>query len=525
MSCPDPLVLAAYAAGDLEPLERRAAEVHLVRCKKCRAHVLGLREVEAQGAQAAAEPEAPEAEQSGWGFAVGFLIALGVVALSLAALGRASSSPLSLSGVYAMAFDFFFFVRGRAPGLVELVVALGATATVAAIAALGVASLARRLGPPLVVLLALLGAEDARALDVRRTEGELRIAADETVAGSLAASAHRVEIDGRVEGDLFVGGDEVRIAGIVTGNVFSWARRIELAGRVEGSVHAASEELDVTGAIGGSAYLAAEQVRVRAGARIARDAYLFARGAELGGEVGRDVHFRGDVLAVEGRIARSLRVFHADRVAIRDGASVEGDFTIAPETSEGAREKVELAPGARIGGTYLAVDEAPAETFWKLEPWLWVLVQVAAALAFGVALYALLPGIFRVRVPSASMFLRLLGLGLATLVGVPVLLLVLAVTLVGLPLALLGGFLYATALYLAHVLAAAAVGRTVVRGHGGDLPGLGTFARILLVGLVVVSLAGHVPLIGPAVHVVIVLVGLGLLADQVRSLVRTPRPA
>jgi hypothetical protein len=41
----------------------------------------------------------------------------------------------------------------------------------------------------------------------------------------------------------------------------------------------------------------------------------------------------------------------------------------------------------------------------------------------------------------------------------------------------------------------------------------------------VVALAGHVPLIGPAVHVVIVLVGLGLLADQVRSVVRSPRPA
>ncbi|HVH06479.1 MAG TPA: hypothetical protein VNE71_10825, partial [Myxococcota bacterium] len=188
MSCPDPLVLAAYAAGDLAALERRDAEVHLVRCKKCRAHVLDLREVEARTAQAAAvAAEEPAPEPSGWGLAVGFLVALGAVALALAALGRMSGSPLRLSGVYAMAFDLIFFVRGRAPGLIELVVALAATGTVAAIAALGVASLARRLGPPLLAALAIVGAEPAQALDLRHAEGTLQIPASEVVAGSLAA--------------------------------------------------------------------------------------------------------------------------------------------------------------------------------------------------------------------------------------------------------------------------------------------------------------------------------------------------
>ena len=522
MSCPDPLVLAAYAAGGLEPLERRDVEVHLVRCKKCRAHVLGLREVEARGAAAAAAADAPEEAPSGWGFAVGFLIALGAVALALAGLGRTSGSPLSLSGVYAMVFDFFFFVRGRAPGLVELVVALAATASVAGIAALGVASLARRLGPPLLVLLALFGADRAGALEVRHAEDALRVAAEEAVSGSLAASADEVDIDGRIDGDLFVTGERVRITGTVAGNVFAWARHLEIAGRVEGSVHAASEELVLGGAITGSAYLAAEKLTQAAGSSVGRDVYLFAWKANLAGELARDVHFRGDQLAVDGHVARDLHVYHADRLALGAGASVGRDL----RAEVAGPEALSVAEGARIGGARRVADgEVSSEAFWKLEPWLWLLVRIAAALAFGVALYAVLPSLFRVPVPTASTFVRLLGLGLVTLIGVPLALILAALTLIGLPLALLGGFLYATALYLAHVLAAAGLGRTLVRHHGGDLPGLGTFARILLLGLVAVALAGHLPLIGPAVHVVIVLVGLGLLADQVRSLIRTPRPA
>jgi cytoskeletal protein CcmA (bactofilin family) len=522
MSCPDPLVLAAYAAGDLEPLERRDVEVHLVRCKTCRAHVLGLREAAPQGGGTDAVPAAPDEEPSGWGFAVGFLIALGAVALGLAALGRAGGSPLSLSGVYAMAFDFFFFVRGRAPGLVELVAALAATASVAGIAALGVASLARRLGPPLLVALALFGADRAAAFEIRHAEDEVRVPAEELVAGSLAVSADDVEVDGHVDGDLFVTGERVRIAGTVAGNVFAWARRLEISGRVEGSVHAASEELALGGVVAGSAYLAAEELRQTTGASVARDVYVFAWKADLAGTLARDVHFRGEGLAVEGSVGRDLHVYHADRLTLGSGASIGRDL----RAEVAGPEALTVAEGVRIGGERkVAEHEVSSETLWKLEPWLWLLVRIAAALAFGVALYAALPGLFRVRVPTASTFLRFLGLGLATLVGVPLVLVLAALTLIGLPLALLGGFLYATALYLAHVLAAAAVGRTLVRGYGGDLPGLGTFARILLVGLVVVAFAGHVPVIGPAVHVVIVLVGLGLLADQVRSLIRTPRPA
>ena len=524
MSCPDGVVLAAYAAGDLATLERRDVEVHLVRCRTCRAHVLGIREAEARAAtEEPADARAPE--PSGHGFALGFLIALGAVALALAALGRTGPSPLRPAGVYAMAFDLIFFVRGRAPGLLELVVALAATGSVAAIAALGVSSLARRIGPPLLVALAIggaLGARPADAFDVRHSEGELRVAADETVAGTLAASADDVVIEGRVDGDLFVTGERVRIAGTVAGNVFAWARRLEVSGNVEGSLHAAAEQLIVAGAVGGSGYLTAEKLTQLAGARIARDAYLFAWSAELAGDVGRDVFFRGDDLTASGRIGHDLTVSQADRLVLRDGASVGGDL----DASLAAPDALEIAAGAHVAGTRsVRGGETTWEGLWRLEPWLWLLVRVAAALAFGVALYALLPGLFHVRVPTTSAFMRLLGLGVAALVAVPLVLAVLGATLVGLPLAVLGFFLYLTALYLAHVLAAAELGRTLLRRTDGELPGLGTFARILLVGLVVVALAGHVPVLGSAVRVVILLVGLGLLADQVRAASRTPRAA
>jgi hypothetical protein len=82
-----------------------------------------------------------------------------------------------------------------------------------------------------------------------------------------------------------------------------------------------------------------------------------------------------------------------------------------------------------------------------------------------------------------------------------------------------------TALYLAPILAAAELGRTMLRRSAEELPGLASFARILFVGLATLAVAAHIPGLGPAVRVVILLVGLGLVAERARAYTATPQRA
>ena len=507
-----------------------------MRCRECRARVIALRAAEARLAaeERGGEPPAPPPAE-GRGFALGLALSLAAVALVLAALGRlaeggvasgfAGLSPFRLSGVYGMAFDFVFWVRDRAPGLLELLVALAATASVAAIAALGVASLARRLGPPLAVALALASpfAAPARAFEMLGGEERAEVAAGEVVAGSLAASAHEVLVEGTVEGDLFVAGERVVIAGEVTGNVFAWARELDVTGRIAGSLHAASARLRIDGEIRGSVYALAESLSEGAAARIGGDVHCLGRSAAFEGRVARDLHFAGEELDVSGEIGRDLRVFHADRVRLAGGARVGRDLEARIDDAAA----LEIAEGAAIGGARrtLPPSHGAGEAFFEPRPWLWSLLRVAAALAFGVVLYALFPSFFRARVPTVPSFLRLLGAGLAVLVAVPLALVLIGLTLVGLPLALLGAFLFVTALYLAQILAAAELGRTLLRRSAEELPGLASFARILLVGLATLAVAAHVPGLGPAVRVVILLAGLGLVAERARALTASPQRA
>jgi cytoskeletal protein CcmA (bactofilin family) len=535
MSCLDGATLAAFASGALPAAERRAAEGHLVRCRECRERIVALRAAEARLAAedrgGASEPPPPA---EGRGFALGLALSLAAVALGLAALGRAADgslgsgiawlSPLRLAGVYGMAFDLVFWVRDRAPGLLELVVALAATASVAAIAALGVASLARRLGPPLCAALALASAfaAPARAFEMLSDDERVEVAAGEQVAGSLAVSADEVLIAGKVEGDLFAAGERVVIAGEVTGNVFAWARELTVSGRIGGSLHAGSEQIRIDGELRGSLYAAAESLATGEAGKIEGDVHLYGRRASLAGRVERDLHFAGEDLELRGEVARDLRVYEAERVRLADGARVGRDLEVRIANDAA----LEVAEGAAIGGARKTLPpHSGGEAFFAPRPWLWTLVRVAAALAFGVALYALFPSWFRARVPTVPSFLRLLGGGLAVLVCVPLALLLVAVTLIGLPLALVGAFLYVTALYLAPILAAAELGRTMLRRSAEELPGLASFARILFVGLATLAVAAHIPGLGPAVRVVILLVGLGLVAERARAYTATPQRA
>ena len=77
--------------------------------------------------------------------------------------------------------------------------------------------------------------------------------------------------------------------------------------------------------------------------------------------------------------------------------------------------------------------------------------------------------------------------------------------------ALFGFAAYLAALYLAGIRIAVLLGSSLTR-HESD--SLRDFGVALLVGLIVLAVAESIPFLGVLVQVVIVLVGLGLLAQQ-----------
>jgi cytoskeletal protein CcmA (bactofilin family) len=528
MSCPPEWTVAAYVDQGLAAPDARRIEAHLVGCERCRGLVLALREEaralgEALAGEGASEPAAVSVVAPARGAAWGLPVAIAATALVTAVasalyemrLPMAFLRPSSLLGVNEMVFDTLFLLRDQASGWFELGLALGALGGMAAIGSFLAGALLRRYARSAAGLAlagaAAFGGEAADAAPRFVHEETVRVAAGETHQGTLAVSCESLEIDGVVSGDVWAMCERVSIRGEVDGSAIVLARELEVQGQVAGGLVAAGEQVRLEGSAGRSAYLAGERVSIGPRARVARDAFLGGERVRVEGEVARDLAAGGERVELEGAVGRDLTAW-SERVSVLPGARVGGDLRAhLPEP-----EALEVAEGAVVAGaTDVEVLEGHRHTMWSRYRdgrfYTWLALGFAASFLIGMLLHALAPRLFAGRLVSGRDFFVSLGLGFAVLVLAPIALVLLALTVVGIPAALIGLAAWGVALYLGGVVVAALIGRSLVKPRGD---GARDFGVALLVGLAVVVVVKSLPFVGRPAGWVIALVGVGLLAAQ-----------
>jgi cytoskeletal protein CcmA (bactofilin family) len=540
MSCLPEAVYSVYVDGELPPQKVRDVEAHLVRCRDCRALVLALREEGTLLADALLERDNPAYRSSARpaparGLAIGLIPSLTAVGLVVAVVGWIVESllpssmtwlnPLNLIGAYEMAFDLIFLIRNQAPGLVELVIAVSATVSVSALLSFGLSALARRLSGSAalgLLLTVLLWAPAPGSALVLRDEEQIRVGPGEILEETLIAAAQTVHVEGVVDGDLVVLTERLVIRGEVRGNVYGLIRNLELDGRVAGSLHVCSERIVITGEVGGNVWSASENITLGDDGRVARDLSSVASGVVIDGDVGRDLFAGGEYVEIRGGVARNVQT-RSERITLFDGASIGGDFELhLPENRKAA-----IDPGAVIGGELREiVDKHPLgeehSRFLTIAFYLRALVLLAAMFLMGMALHATVPWIFDNHLETAGDFFHALGYGLLALIAAPVILVLTFLTIVGIPIAIIGLWVFITTLFLSGIVVAALIGRTLLRSAEKSATG---FGLALLLGLGVLLFSGAIPFLGFPLHVLILLTGLGLLVDRGVSALRESRRA
>ena len=535
MSCPDEATLLRYADAELAGVALRDLEAHLVGCRDCRVRTVALQSeslwlgdvLQERTRHAPLHAPVPEPEASA---AWGVPIAVAVLTLATAVGGTLLESqlpggldllnPLRLLGATKMAFNVVFMLRERAPGLFDLALAMAGVASVSALLSFAVGALYRRVFGVAAVLLCLVAPFRGDAFEFRHVHhGDVRIEKGQTQDGTLVVSSDTFELDGVVDGDLFVTAERVSIAGEVRGNVYAFARNVELTGRITGSLIGLIETTEVDGELGGALYAVSERVRLAPEGRVARDLAAISNDVVLAGAVGRDVFFGGDRLELRGAVGRDVEArWRVERLALRDGARIGGDvdaWLLKPEA-------LERAPGAQVAGEVRPHEaESARQRYLDIyrDPWFWGLhaVGFVAAFLFGLLVYRIAPRLLAFDISTAREFFGALGQGFVVLVVAPVALAIVALTLVGIPIAVLGFFALLTAIYLAEIVVACAVGRWLAPPR---TPSLFDFGRSLLAGLAALFVAEHVPFVGVPVTAIALLVGLGALAARARVMLR-----
>lgn len=311
-------------------------------------------------------------------------------------------------------------------------------------------------------------------------------------AESRAGDSVVVGPDEVVRDDLEVYGGSVVVHGTVDGDLRAFAGNVLIDGEVTGDVETAAGNVHVTGRVGGTVKASAGSVEIGPDATIGGDLEAAAGSVAVNGAVDGTVRAAGELISLGPAATIGGDLVHDGGLRRADGASVGGSVRMATDP-------VSDPP---LGG---AIPAIPSWTFG--------LYGFFANLLLGIFLLAVFPA-FSARVAHRGLVNPVTtgGIGLLLLVGAPILLLLVAVTIIGIPLALLGVLVYLALLWIGGVYGRYVVGAWLLT----LLEREGRWAGLLL-GLVVVGLVVRIPLLGTMFEILIFLLGLGAVTRALVS--------
>jgi hypothetical protein len=320
----------------------------------------------------------------------------------------------------------------------------------------------------------------------------------------VLASGTTPTVADSVSGDAILAGRDLSFSGATGGDYLGAGGQQAITGRIHGSLRAAGGEIHVAAAVDRNTTIAGGNVELDSAGVIERNAYIIGGTVQVNGTV------HGGLLASAGKIT-------LNGVVGRDVEVVGGALTVGPHAQIAGNlryrvpaGKVHIDPAARISGTVTAL---PVTGGWGLWHLLWMLgllvsgaVVVAFAPRFATDAAQILP-----RSPGRS---ALVGLGWLCLV--PFAIFIVAITIIGLPLALLTAILYVVVVSLGSIPFSLWLGQLLLgaRARTGRQGALVNF----LVGGFILLAVGIIPVVGGLVSLIAAVLGVGAILLQARAL-------
>lgn len=359
------------------------------------------------------------------------------------------------------------------------------------------------------------------------------------VESDVFLSGSSVVIDGNVRGDVFAVGNTIVINGIVEGSLFSAGENVIINGSVRDSIYNASisQEFLAGSRVERSVYHVGARLRTDKESVIERDLRAISLGAELSGEVEREVLVivgPGEIIrAVMDIVNRSSGLPELGQLPGLDIAAPVGPLPIRVLTSS-------AAPGATASGVLPGNAMVPAQQEEPVEAesspglaWLLQFVrELASFLIVGLLVSWLLPrqlsewtstararpwrcmaqglvvyamGIFGLVILAVLVTAVGLGLGFLTLGDLAALTWAIGYSGLGFALTLF----MLTVMYVSKIVVAVLVGWLIL----GRFVPRAADSRIwpLLLGLVIYVLLSTIPFLGWALGLVVSFMGLGAI--------------
>jgi len=365
---------------------------------------------------------------------------------------------------------------------------------------------------PLIIgsLIAVLFLSGAQAASWRSSETDNLLIPASDAGKDLYLGAGNVTIEAPTAGDLAVFAGSIIVNGNVENSLFIAAGTVAVRGDVGHHVRIAGGTISLSGKIGGDLLVVGGSVTLLETA-----------------SVGGDLLVAGGTVIVEGPVTGQLRInsgslqlnaetgpvtVSAEEVQLLGKAKINGDFTYT------SANVANVAEAAIITGetSHLKPDSKVFRDFTGILTLHFLLKFIGTILLAGLLLRLFRSPSLKLVGEASSTVIESAAIGLAVIILVPIILLILLFTIVGWPFVGVGFAAWLLLVLLGSLVGKVVLGSVLVKAltketsYRLDWP-------VVVVGVLIASLLGLIPLIGGFLTFLILIWGVGALTRLLRA--------
>lgn len=339
--------------------------------------------------------------------------------------------------------------------------------------------------------------------------------ADSLVGSNVYLAGAGVRTDGPVDGDLIAAAGRINVNHAVSGDAVLAAGSIEVYGSIGDDLRAAGGVVSVSGRVGGEAVLAGGSLALGPDAEVGGRAWLAGNEVVIGGRMRNGLKVYGNKILVLGEVYGPVELA-GERIEILASARILGDVAYS------SGQQIKIDPGAQIAGKVTRTSDTFEIPRPRLEiPGLPALrpLLLLGLLVAGMLLATLFPHFTQAAQQAlAAAPLKSLGLGTAIFFSLPPVILLLVITIIGIPIAIALAAIYSMALLAGYLIIAFFIGgRLTGLLRKQPVAGTGGRAVSLAAALLLLWLVYSLPYVGNLVILVALLAGLGAMVLQAFS--------
>jgi cytoskeletal protein CcmA (bactofilin family) len=345
---------------------------------------------------------------------------------------------------------------------------------------------------------------------------QVTIEAGEEINRDFYAAGNDISILGTINGDVYLFGAQVQIEGTVNGDVVVMGGMVEVSGKITRNLKVLGGHVSLSGEVGRNLSVAGGNVDLTESAKVNGGLYGKGGNFRIAAPIKGDVEVISGSFTQSGVVEGNVDLVSGD-VRLAPGAKIEGNFEYWSDRG------VSISRQAVISGK--SYEKLSSKIFKdstkKVIDAVYVIYLISKYISFislfilGLLAYYFFPKYMRKteEILQKTPWMALVT-GVLFLLVPPILMIILIISVVGIPIALILLALYFLSLYVANIFAINFLGKSLMKVLG--------FAAndgwVFLSGLLIYTCLVSIPVIGYVSTFLAFLLGLGSLVMAKREM-------